>query len=72
MKKLLLILTTILLISCDDRPNSKMNFTEAETYGCALMEFTVRGKTHEYILYMNGNLSGMEHLPECKYCKEQL
>lgn len=71
MKKLLLLLA-IALVSCDDRERSQPKTNETVNYGTSIVELTVRGKTHEYLLYQIGNYGacgGMVHLPECKYCK---
>lgn len=64
------LLIACLFISCDERPRSRPNFSDVSNKGCVLREFTVRGKTHEYLMYESGYQAGMEHLPECKYCQK--
>lgn len=63
------LLIACLFISCDERPIAHSNFSNVSNYGCALKEFTVRGKIHEYLIFQSGSRSGMVHLPECKYCQ---
>ena len=72
---IILFLSIILFNSCDNRPQGITSYEGVDNCNCVIKTFTVRGYTHEYLLYtptVQGETSGMVHLPECKYCNNEI
>lgn len=72
MKYIVLFLTAWLFVGCGNGHFAPTNTTDAEDLECCIKTLTVRGIKHEYICYTTGSygcISGMTHLPNCKYCE---
>lgn len=72
MKHIILLLLACLFIGCvEDRKPAPVDLVGVEDSYCSIKTLTVRGIKHEYIFYSAGSygaVSGMTHLPNCKYC----
>lgn len=71
MKYIILLLLTCLFVGCECREPAPVDLVGVKDDHCSIKILTVRGIKHEYIFYSAGSygaVSGMTHLPNCKYC----
>ena len=74
MKKILAILSVIVLLSACVRTEEKRTIrerTDVQSHSY-IIELEHHGTVHEFVYYTDGYgyRSGLAHWPDCKYCKE--
>ena len=75
MKKVLFILSLVLLCSCDSILNSKSDSSDTASSKEGTVPVpgikTFKYKYHSYILFRDGQGFGVVHDPECQYCYDK-